>query len=188
MWGTGSALAPMFPRLDVWFELHNIKNFCYLGGEGVSLDDNDYKEFNLDTSYGKWLKSQTIPVYMHNPTPEIPTSVQYPRDEIIAAHGDRFCSSAAWMTALAIYSGAREIGFWGIDMKALEEWGHQRENMHYFLGLASGMGIKLTVHRELWGAECLYGIGNEHAQVRPPKVAPAVPDARAAIIMDKKAG
>lgn len=41
-----------------------------------------------------------------------------------------------------------EIGLWGVDMTATEEYGYQRAGCQYFLTLAATLGIKVTVPPE----------------------------------------
>lgn len=54
-------------------------------------------------------------------------------------------SSIAYALALAIHEGAEEIGLWGVDMKGDDEYGYQRPNVEYLIGLAKGKGIKVHV-------------------------------------------
>lgn len=100
------------------------------------------------------------PVYMIEPAPEVPNSVAYPKDEMLGRFGPWFfASSLSWMFALAIAEGATEIGLWGVDMSATEEWVYQRSGCHYFIHLAKAMGIKVTtpVESDLLRPPPLYG-------------------------------
>jgi hypothetical protein len=156
-WGTGPALAPFYPRLDRWFEVHDMEeqrgnpilNTPYLNFRGQDPRFKDYWAF---------LKSGEIPVYVQSPWPEVPDGIVYPLEEIKAVFGPRLESTCAWMTALAIHEGAQEIGFWGVAMNFNEEWAYQRPNMHYFIGLCAGLGIKTYVTEDLMGPEMIYGL------------------------------
>jgi len=75
----------------------------------------------------------------------IPNSKQYPFDAVAESVGDYWCSSIAYMMALAIHEGAEEIGIYGVDMKADDEYGYQKPNMEYLVGLARGKGIKVHI-------------------------------------------
>lgn len=88
----------------------------------------------------------------------LPDAVMYPKDEIVAAFGNYFTSSIAWMLALAIYEGATEIGLWGVDMVGDCEYAYQRACCEYFLGIARGKGITVTItpHSPLLRAERMY--------------------------------
>ena len=69
-------------------------------------------------------------------------STRYPLDEVAKTiHGDYFCSSVAFMLALAIHEGAEEIGIYGVEMRAEDEYFYQRANLEYLIGLARGKGI-----------------------------------------------
>ena len=41
--------------------------------------------------------------------------------------------------------GEHEIGLWGIDLAEDGEWEYQRANNEYYIGVAEGMGIKVTL-------------------------------------------
>jgi hypothetical protein len=70
---------------------------------------------------------------------------RYPLEAVIESVGDYFCSSIAYMLALAIHEKADEIAIYGVDMKANEEYAYQRPNIEYLIGLARGRGIKVTI-------------------------------------------
>ena len=73
--------------------------------------------------------------YFENVTP-------YPFDEITPKYWN---SSIAYMIALAIHENAEEIGVYGVDMRGDDEYGYQKPNIEYLLGLAQGKGIKTTI-------------------------------------------
>ena len=100
-------------------------------------------------NYRTWLNNAKCPVYMIDPIPQVPASIAYPKDEMVKKFGPWFfTSSLSWMFALAIHRGATEIGLWGVDMSAQEEWEFQRSGCHYFIALARGLGIKITIPHE----------------------------------------
>jgi hypothetical protein len=76
----------------------------------------------------------------------LPNAVVYPFEEVAQTCGAYWESSIAYMLALAIHEGAEEIGLWGVDMKSDEEYGYQKPNVEYLLGLAKGRGIKTHIH------------------------------------------
>jgi hypothetical protein len=69
----------------------------------------------------------------------------YPFDQVAATTGAYWNSSIAYMLALAIHEGAEEIAIYGVDMKGDDEYGYQKPNMEYLIGLAIGRGIKVTI-------------------------------------------
>jgi hypothetical protein len=100
--------------------------------------------------YREWMAQLKVPVYMLEQRPEIPSSVAYPKDRILETFGPYFfTSSLAWMFALALcQDGIEEIGLWGVDMAAHEEYGYQRAGCQHFIWLAKERGIKVTVPPE----------------------------------------
>jgi len=89
------------------------------------------------------LKEVDVPLYMQEKYFENVTP--YPFDAIEIKY---FNSSIAYMLALAIHEKAEEIGIYGVDMKGDDEYGYQKPNIEYLLGLAEGKGIKVTVPDE----------------------------------------
>lgn len=73
------------------------------------------------------------------------TPENYPFDAVAADVGDYWCSSIAYMLALAIHEGAEEIGVYGVDMRGDDEYGYQKPNCEYLIGLARGRGIKVHI-------------------------------------------
>lgn len=69
----------------------------------------------------------------------------YPFDAVARTSGYYWNSSIAYAMALAIHEGAEEIGVYGVDMKADDEYGYQKPNMEYLIGLARGKGIKVHI-------------------------------------------
>lgn len=74
-----------------------------------------------------------------------PGAVRYPFEEVAKTTGYYWNSSIAYALALAIHEGAEEICIHGVDMKGDDEYGYQKPNMEYLIGLAIGRGIKVHV-------------------------------------------
>lgn len=146
-------------RVDRFFEIHR----------------HNPEDWGAD--YIEWMKALDCPIHMIEPLPDFPTSVAFPKDAMIERFGRNFfTSSLAWMAAMAlaeiaaekpIRKGGRfakqehEIGFWGVDMAATEEYGHQKPGCLYFIEKAREMGVKVTLPPEsdLGQPLPLYGIG-----------------------------
>ena len=96
---------------------------------------------------------------------QIPASVAYPKDRILDyAYGtimrpdgrvvpqkfdpNAFGSSLSWMLALAITQMPDEIGLWGVDMAATEEYGPQKDGCLNLIQVARNLGIKVTTPPE----------------------------------------
>jgi hypothetical protein len=74
--------------------------------------------------YCAWLAKFKGPVYTTEVIPDIKNSTRLPREMLIEKYGPYFWSSSlAWMLALALEQpGIQEIGLWGVDMSAVEEY------------------------------------------------------------------
>lgn len=119
-------------RWDRWFQIHDDKVLDQLPG---------HREF---------LAQQTKPVYMQAPDARVPNAIPYPLPAVTAKYGTWFFTSTiALMLALALEEeGLEEIGLWGVDMAAHEEYVHQKNGVRFFLQLARLRGIKVTVPEE----------------------------------------
>lgn len=154
------------PRWDRQFELHD-------------LALTKVKEYG---DYYPWLTRQTRPVFLRDAPPaEFANGVQYPLGEILEhfkhlAGRTYLTNTVSLMVALALFEhdlGEKtiEIGLWGVDMAqhALRGAGHvgwftseyarQRPSVEYWLGVAEGMGIKVTIpsQSDILKAACIYG-------------------------------
>lgn len=170
IWGINE-LHRYLPRWNRWFELHRRENFEIKG-------DRD------QAAHVNWLRSQKPvgdpahkPVFMRELFPDIPAGVVYPlahmSDRFFARFGERpyFTSSIGFMLAMAIDEGRDEnfqpisdqavtwIGLYGIDLASETEYGEQRPNAEYFIGLARGLGIQVDIAdgSALLRADHLYG-------------------------------
>lgn len=94
-------------------------------------------------------------LYLQEPHPELHQAQVYPLAEVSKTTGDYFSSSVAYMAAQAIHEGAEEIGLYGIAMEGHDEYGYQRPNMEYLVGLARGRGIKVHIPEQ--SPLCKYG-------------------------------
>lgn len=119
-------------RFTRWFQLHPRSEF-----EANNQDRPEHLQ---------WLCSCGIPVYMEDEWVDIPTSVRYPRQEIVQKFGiDYFTSSIAYMIALAMYENFDEIHLYGVDMPSETEYYHERPCVEFWLGCAHRQGIKIVI-------------------------------------------
>ena len=123
-----------WPRCDRLFEMHDLRLL-----KSATCRKSDY----LDR-----LRDLDIPLFMQFSYQEIPNAMGYPFGEVSSVTGNVWNSSIAYMLAMAIYENPEEIGLWGVDMKADDEYGYQRPNCEYLIGLARGRGIKVTIPDE----------------------------------------
>lgn len=154
------------PRWERQFELHD-------------LELTKAKEYG---DYYTWLSQQTRPVFLRDQPPEtFKGGVQYPLGQILEhfkhlAGRTYLTNTVSLMVALALYEHdhgqpVSDIGIWGIDMAqhALAGAGHvgwftseyarQRPSVEYWLGVAEGRGIRVTVpaQSDILKTACIYG-------------------------------
>jgi hypothetical protein len=152
VWGCSPGAAARAKRVDAWFEIHPL---------------SDAQVFTAD--YIEWMARLGKPVYMTGESERIPTAQAYPREEMVQKYGPYFfTSSLSWMFAYAMEQNPQEIGLWGVDMSATEEYGYQRAGCHYFITLARARGIQVTVPPEsdLLQPPMLYGFGTDSLMYR----------------------
>lgn len=166
------AVYPQAPRVDVWFELHR--------WEPGEVGKPETQKTWLSPEYVQWMAKQKD-VVMTNPVPEIPNSRAIPWQHLVRKYGAyNFTSSLAYMTAMAIDAisddralrdadedGPRDqIGIWGVDMSAHEEYGYQRSGMQFFIQLAANLNIDVILppesdllqHPPLYGVSESWGV------------------------------
>jgi hypothetical protein len=121
------------PRIDAWFELHNL--------DRKWVPDNE--------PYAKALTAHPR-VYIATPDPRLPNGIIYPKDEVYQFFGnpqflDSFMQSqVSYMLAYAIMQKPETIGLWGIDMAAADEYATQRPGCHFFFVEAERRGIEIV--------------------------------------------
>lgn len=163
IWAHASA-HPLCQRVDRYFDLHP---------EAVWRAPKRWAE-----NYQVWLRQMATPIYMQKHYKDVPTSVRYPKERILAEYPHRyFTSQVAWMVALAMAEGVTHLGFYGIHYAMDAERSRQRAGCEYWMGLAEGKGVQLVIpsgcpllHEPPW----LYGYeshepGRWDAKQAPPK-------------------
>lgn len=141
-------------RADRWFEMHPLS----------AQTDQEMQD----------MSDCPVPLYVLYKM-FIPQSVVYPLEDIRKRFGERdyFTVTFAYQIALALLEGYKEIGLWGVEL-----WqGSTRETriefpcLMYWLGLARGMGVKITLpsYSKLLWHEHLYGYDYDE-DVRQSKI------------------
>lgn len=155
IWGCSPGLYAIAKRVDAWFELHR--------WEPPVIGNPEKQVTWFSPEYVAWMGLLKCPVWMSDKVPQIPTSEPYPWVAMVDKYGPYFFnSSLSYMLAMALEApGVTDIGLWGVDMSATEEWGGQRLGCHHFITLAQNRGIKIHVPPEsdLLCPKPLYGIG-----------------------------
>ena len=152
------------PRCDRLFQIHS----------RASLDT--YTTRGEKASYIERLRDIKVPIYMVEKHEDIPNSVAYPIDKMVAEFGPYFTNTISYMLALAIWEGFREIHVYGVDMAVGSEYAHQRPSCEYFLGIAKGRGIKLHIpyQSDLLKARFLYGFQEDEENAFNQKCAASI--------------
>ncbi len=143
LWGMNQAYEHFQRRPDRWFELHTSEN----------QPDPSVPTYLDD------LRTLDCPVYMLEDDASVPTSVKYPLERVLKIGPKYFTSTAAYMVALAILEGVSEIACYGIDCTVGTEYEYQKPCLEWWLGVALGRGIKVTIPEAsaLLKAPYLYG-------------------------------
>lgn len=149
IWACSPGARPFLRRLNAFFEIH--------------LYEPHQPWFHID--YVNFMAGLPCPVYMLEPLAHIPNSVAYPKQQVLdytygymidhegisrpaKFNPNDFGSSLSWMLALAIMQRPDEIGLWGVDMAAGEEWGPQKDGCLALIHVARSVGIKVTTPPE----------------------------------------
>ena len=81
----------------------------------------------------------------------IPHLKEYPLDEIIEHFKlpvAYFTSGPDYMIAYAVYAGATELNYYGLNMSVHEEWYYQKPGVEFWTGIAMGRGITVNIQYE----------------------------------------
>jgi len=167
IWGMNN-LYGYIPRWTRWFEIHPIG---FDGQHYTRRGQLDFRGLPVD-KYLQAIGKMKCPVYLQKPYPEVmPNGVLYPLDLILNMFKRRyFTNSVSYMIALGIYeyivSGKtkfKEMSIVGVDMAVDTEYFWQRPSCEYFVGIAEGLGIKVTMPDtcDLLKTRFLYGF-EEH--------------------------
>ena len=131
IWAHASA-GPLCERADRFFDLHP---------KHIWMQEKRWK-----VNYQDWLKRLQVPVYMQQRYKDVPASIRYPRERVMAEYPWRyFTSQVAWMIALALSEGVTHLGFFGIHYAMESERMKQRAGCEFWMGLAAGKGVQLVL-------------------------------------------
>jgi hypothetical protein len=146
IWGLND-LYEVIPRWDRWFEIHK------------RCEIDNYLTRTNKKNYIEGLNSLNCPIYMQDKYKDISCSLPYPLQRMINKYGYYFTSTMAYMLALAIDEGFKEIHLYGIDCETNQEYAEQRACIERLIGYAEGKGIKVYIPNEspLLKHWCLYG-------------------------------
>jgi hypothetical protein len=122
-------------RADRWFEIHD-----------------PLSKSKATKEHHSFLTTCSIPLYMQKHYEEFPSSIKFPKDEIIDFFNDKGCkgskyftNSISWFIALAIMEGFKTVSIYGVDLATDSEYGWQRPSCEYWIGLAEGLGVEVII-------------------------------------------
>lgn len=148
-------------KFEAWFDLH------------------PRTEIVKDDVHRGWLEggSAGLPCFVWGdgngePPADWPNAVAYPQQHVLDSFPPYFTNSISWMTALAITILQQraeeqglgvedcELGVWGVDMATDGEYAQQRPSCEFFIGVAMGLGLPVTIPEssDLLKAATLYGL------------------------------
>jgi len=144
--GPGSELAPKdgvrwgLPwakdyTLDLYFEPHDDWRTL---GEGCAGRNMYYSGEPVE-----FLNDFASPIMMAQKEPDVPMSIRYPLDDVIAEVGDYLECSISYALAYAILLRVQEIDLFGVSGD--DGYASQRPNIEYLIGYARGVGLKVNV-------------------------------------------
>ena len=132
----------------------------------------DPKKKSWDPRYVKWLATQRTPIMMQQAYADVPASIKYPFEQMITEFPRGYMTNhVAYMTALALIEGVTHIGIFGCDYNTNSEYGPQRGNAEYWLGIAEGRGVQVQIAPlcDLLGKPALlYGYESHPKGIRDP--------------------
>lgn len=150
IWACSPDNAGMLPRVDRWFEIHS--DLGLSGAEG------------WEAPYLDWIGKQSFEI-VHNEAVSLfsahPRAMALPHEDLIRRFTPYFFTSTpAWMMAMALVEGAKEIALYGIDMATKHEYAIQRPAMQHMIYVAErefGASVICPLESDLIQPPPLYG-------------------------------
>ena len=159
----------LWPKCDGWYDLHDL-------GTVTGTDLLDVNQKQAAEVHTQWLREGHKPCFVMPAVrqPDWPSALDFPRDEILAwaqaqgiAGWRYFTNSVSWMIAHCLFvcvqngwdRNGGEIALYGIDMAQSSEYGSQRPSCEYWLGVAEGAGLTLTIPQRSDLLKCAFQYG-----------------------------
>jgi len=118
-----------------WWEIHQISD----RQSGPSPQDaNDMQ----------WINACPVPIYTVEDWPKNPHAVRWPLEDMLAkGYRDFFACTFAYQIVQALEDGFDELGVFGLELAfgTKRETTVERACVSYWLGLAEGRGMKITI-------------------------------------------
>ena len=137
-------LAPWYdPSWEIWAHA-TTHHYCKRVDRYFDLHPWKWISEKPVPGYLEWLKQLRTPIFMQRKFRDVPASVRYPQERMLAEYPRYFTSHAAWMIALALSEGVTHLGFYGIHYALDEEHKKQRTGCEYWMGVAVGRGVQIV--------------------------------------------
>lgn len=137
-------LAPWYdPSWEIWAHA-TVYAYCKRVDRYFDLHPWEWISTKPVPGYLEWLKTQQTPIYMQRQFRDVPRSLRFPRERVMAEYPRYFTSHAAWMIALALSEGVTHLGFFGIHYALDEEHKKQRAGCEFWMGVAIGKGVQIV--------------------------------------------
>lgn len=133
LWSHASTRMYCRRRPDRYYDLH--RKECWTRG-------------NKGDRYLKWLQQNQTPIFMPERYPEVPASIRYPLERVLAEFPMGYLTNhAAFMIAQALLEGCTHLGIFGINYGTDTEYATQRGSCEFWLGVATGRGVQIVLPR-----------------------------------------
>lgn len=137
-------LAPWYdPSWEIWAHA-TVYRYCKRVDRYFDLHPWEWISTKPVPGYLDWLKTNQTPIYMQRKMRDVPHSVRFPKERVMAEYPRYFTSHAAWMIALALSEGVTHLGFFGIHYALDEEHKKQRAGCEFWMGVAIGKGVQIV--------------------------------------------
>lgn len=133
---------------EIW--LVNSAINCFFGDKVFIMDDLKGIASRYP-SWADWLKTVTTPIVTCKHYPEFPSSIEYPKREVIeAVKDDYFTNTVSYMIGYAILIQAQDLYLYGCDFhypgSSAKEPGE--ECVAYLMGIANRSGVRCKIPQE----------------------------------------
>lgn len=136
--------APWYdPSWEIWAHA-TVHAFCKRVDRYFDLHPWKWISEKPVPGYLEWLKHNDVPIYMQREFRDVPKSIRYPKERILAEYPNYITSHIGWMIGLALSEGVTHLGFFGIHYALDEEHKKQRSGCEFWMGLAVGKGVQIV--------------------------------------------
>lgn len=138
VWGVNDAF--LRTKCDATFHMHDLEAFY--------KDEQTHSSMKLTILNAN--EQPEMDFWTLKPYKEISHAKIYPLEDIINRFKTNyFTSGPSYMIAYALYTGAKEIRLYGLNMTIKEEYIEQKPCIEFWVGMAMGMGVKVVLQHDV---------------------------------------